>query len=39
VGQNPGFSRRTGNFIDFPLQPPFFQEKGKENQTLVAKFP
>jgi hypothetical protein len=37
VGKIPGFSRRTGNFIDvpiFPAEPPFGRKNGQANQSL-----
>jgi hypothetical protein len=35
----PVFPVEPGSSSILPLQPPFFQEKGKENQTLARKFP
>jgi hypothetical protein len=39
VGQIPGFSRQTGNFVDFPQRPPFGYKDGEVNQALASEFP
>jgi hypothetical protein len=39
MGEIPGYSRGTGNFLDFARNGRLGREKGGANQSLAGQFP